>query len=537
MLKKIRAIARSFLLLFVLLLQACDSSSSLPQDLNYYQLWVESLSSNQYTVAQGNAYLMQNTDCPAYVDVFDSCFGQNPASPYIIPQPPIGDTYVDPYYAETFNTPGPDGSTNIFYRLSDNDALITIIAYPPEAAYMGYQSYVFTRETSYYTDITPPRPRVVSPDPSRYDVFGSMGNDVNNIIIENQYGKAPWGGNVIMFITSSNQNLTSALISNATNQGINPDSIFVEPVGSNVITGTGSTSDDMLTLMRYAVPENESNSTAWENALSSNMLVYRVTNSNIAVSRFGANAYTAHAINSDETSLQTALEQLSSLLQNYLQDNQPLTISASSIQTQATTVDDANGVPTSGLVGAFCIAYGTNCEGDNQDTSTYSTLLDYVNILGPEETAFIAGVNHSLESVDNSRYISLGIYNATNSSGVASASQTNAEAAGFESGFLNDSAQAVLTALGISIPAGNDELTANIDKLYVTFVTRNCNNSTVGAASNYCIDLEGTSLIPLSDPISITERSYIIPGSTTGGYVPQMVYPFIIAGTHNFIAN
>lgn len=536
MFKKIQACVKSFLFLLVLLIQGCNSSS-VPQDLSYYQLWVESLSSSQYTVAQGNAYLMQNTDCPEYVEVFDSCFGQNPASPYIIPQPPIGDTYVDPFYAEQFNTSGPDGLTNIFYRLSENDALITILAYPPEAAYMGYQSYVFTRESSFYDGITPPRPRVVSPDPSRYDIFGSLGDDINNIIIENQYGRAPWGGNVIMYITSSNQNLTAALITNATNQGINPNSIFVEPVGSNVITGIDSTSDDMLTLMRYAVPENDTASTSWENALSSNMLVYRVSNAEITVSRFGENSYTAHTINTDESSLQTALQQLSSLLQEYLEDNQPLTISASSIQTQATTEDDSSGVPTSGLVGAFCIAYGTNCEGDNQDTSTYATLLEYVNLLGPEETAFIAGVNHSLESVNNSRYISLGIYNATNSSGVASASQTNAEAAGFESGFLNDSAQGVLTALGISIPPGNDELTANIDKLYVTFVTRNCNNSTVGAASSYCIDLEGSSLISLSDPISITERSYIIPGSTTGGYVPQMVYPFIIAGTHNFIAN
>lgn len=516
------------------LLSACNSETN--QNINTYQQWIEALSSEQYTVTQGNAYLMQNTDCPTYVDVFNSCFGQNPASPYIIPQPPINDTYVDPYYAEPFNTPGPDGTTNIFYRLSDNDALITILAYPPKAAYMGYQSYVFTRETSYYADITPPRARVVSPDPDRYDIFGSMGNDINNILIENQYGKEPWGGNIVMYITSSNQTLTNALIASARSRGINPDSIFVEVVGSNVITGIDSTSDDMLTLMRYAVPEDASASTAWENDLSSNMLVYRVSNSNIPVSRFGATSYTPHSINNDETNLQTALEQLSALLQNYLQDNQPFTISASSIQTGATTVDNSAGVPTSGLVGSFCIAYGTNCEGDNQDTSTYATLLDYVNILGPEESAFIVGVNHSLESVDNSRYISIGIYNATNSSGVASASQTNAEAAGFESGFLNGSAQQMLNDLGITIPPGDTALSANIDKLYVTFVARNCNNATTGAASDLCINLEGTSLIPLNDPISITERSYILPGITTGGYVPQMVYPFIVAGTHNFIA-
>ncbi len=523
-----------FFMTLVILLGGCKTDT---QSLSYYQNWIENLAFQNYTVVQGNAFLMQNTDCPTFVAIFDSCFGQNPASPYIIPQPPIEDSYVDPYYAEPLNTPGPDGTTNIVYRLSNNDALVTIISYPPEAAYLGYQSYVFTRETSYYTDITPPRARVVSPDPSRYDVFGSFGNDVNNIIVENQYGSAPWGGNVIMYITTSNQSLAEALISNASSKGINPNSIFVEPAGSNVITGNGASADDMITLMRYAVPESPSASTAWQNDLNNNVLVYKVTNASIAVSRFGATSYTAHTVNTSETSLTTALQQLTDLLQTYLAATQVPILSASSFQSQATTEDNASGVPSAGLVGAYCIAYGTNCEGDNQDTSTYATLLDYVLLLGPKETAFIAGVNHSVESVDNSRYISIDIYNASNSSGVASASQTNPTAAGFESGNLTGSAEQVLTDLGIMIPPSDTALIANISKLYVTFVTRDCTNDTIAAANDYCIDLGGTSLIPLTDPISITERSYIIPGTTTGGYVPQMVYPYIIAATHNFIGN
>jgi len=103
--------------------------------------------------------------------------------------------------------------------------------------------------------------------------------------------------------------------------------------------------------------------------------------------------------------------------------------------------------------------------GDNQDTSTYATLLNYVLLLGPEETAFIAGVNHSVESVNNNYYNSLAIDNASNASGVASASQTNPTATGFDSGFLTGSAQQVLTALGITIPPEDTELTGNISQL------------------------------------------------------------------------
>ena len=44
-------------------------------------------------------------------------------------------------------------------------------------------------------------------------------------------------GSFVMYITTSNQDLANALITNAKANGINPNSIFVEPVGSNVITG------------------------------------------------------------------------------------------------------------------------------------------------------------------------------------------------------------------------------------------------------------------------------------------------------------
>lgn len=525
-----------FLVAIAALAGGCGSSDSgdSAQTLSDYQAWIEGLP-GQYAVAQGNAYLMQNTDCPTYVDIFDSCFGQNPASPYIIPQPAVGDSYVDPIYAAPLDTPGPDGTTNIIYRLSDNDALVTIISYPPQAAYLGYQSYVFTRETSYYADITPPRTRVVSPDPDRYEIFGSLGNDVNSIIVQDQYGQGPWGGHVIVYITTSNQALADALIASARARGLTPDSIFVEPVGANVITGTGAEADDMITLMRYAVPESLSAATDWQNALSSNALVYTVSNASLAVSRFGATPYTAHTVNTSETGLATALQQLAALLATYLESTAP-TLTAASVQSQATTQDDSDGVPVSGLVGSSCIAYGVSCEGDNQDTSTYATLIDYVLLLGPDDTAFVAGVNHAAERVDNSHYVSVDVYNAATSAGVAASSQTNRAAAGFDSGVLAGSAERLLADLGIAIPPGNQDLLTHLSKLYATFVTRDCSSPAIAAASALCVDLMGNTLIPLNEPVSIVERSYVVPGSTTGGYAPDMVYPYIIAGANNFVA-
>jgi len=92
-----------------------------------YSSWLKSLGPN-YKVVQGSIFLVTNSECPLFVSIFDSCFGNNPAAPYIMPQPPIEDSYVDPYYATALNTPGPHGqTTNIAYRLSDQDALVTIV--------------------------------------------------------------------------------------------------------------------------------------------------------------------------------------------------------------------------------------------------------------------------------------------------------------------------------------------------------------------------------------------------------------------------
>jgi hypothetical protein len=201
-----------------------------------YSLWLKSLGPD-YKVVRGNVFLMTNDKCPTFVSIFDSCFGQNPAAPYIIPQPPIEDSYVDPYYATALNTPGPHGqTTNIAYRLSDQDALVTIVSYPPKAAYLGYVSYAFTRESSDYVGITPPPqpPRTVSPDPNRYEIFGSIGNGVNNVTVQNRLGVSPWSNAIVVYITTSNTNLAAALVERAQKLRIDPKSIFIEPVGSNM---------------------------------------------------------------------------------------------------------------------------------------------------------------------------------------------------------------------------------------------------------------------------------------------------------------
>lgn len=504
------------LALALLLATSCSSGSSTSSassnTMSSYSNWVNSLNTTGYSVTQGSIFLFSNSDCPLFVGIFGSCFGNNPAAPYIIPQLPIESAFVDPYYAQQLIESTPNGTpTDIIFRLSDHDAMVTLVAYPPKGAYFGYQSYVFSTESSNYTSSDPLQ--VLSPDPARYEIFGSIGNNINNTIIQNNY-MTPWNGNMIMYITTSNKDLANDLISQATASGINPNSIFIEPIGANVKTGNGREADDLVNLIRYAIPQDASAGNAWLNNVTNNVVVYKVSNPNLSVTKYPTNQYTSR-IGTTELQLQTQLDELAGLLQAWLAAQTPSQTITS--KTMEHTTIDINGIPH-GLVGSDCIAKGTICAGDNQDTSTYAFSPKIT--LGESNTLFLAGVNHNL--LNNSSYISLDVYNATDAAGVASSSQTNPNAVGFNSGVLTGSAQAVLEELNLYAQA-SPELKLALPNLYVTLVSKTCST-----APNYCINLNGNTLIPANTPINMYERSYIKPGTTTGANPNIMLFPRVI---------
>jgi hypothetical protein len=148
------------------------------------------------------------------------------------------------------------------------------------------------------------------------------------------------------------------------------------------------------------------------------------------------------------------------------------------------------------------------------------------------------GVNHNRPDLNNTRYVSVGIYDSDNQTGVAAASQTNPQAVGFDRGSLNGSAQGVLRALGISIPADDKDLMDNLPNLYVAALARNINNPTIAPARRYTINLGDTQIrLPLRAKLLVTERSYIVPGRTAGGNVDKMLYPVVVAATRDFASS
>ena len=512
----------TFLLWAFAQLNGCGGDASSTQansTLQNYTDAVTGLREDGYHVAQGNAFLFTNADCPSFVAVFGSCFGNNSAAPYVVPQPPTEGSYVDPNYAAPFNTPGPNGqNTNIVYRLSNNDALITIVSYPPTGAYFGYQSYVFTSEISNYPVSLPLQ--VVAPHgnnpASRYELFGSIGNDVNNVIVQNQF-QSPWNGQVVVYVSTPNQALADDLVQQLSTNGVNAKAIMIEKIGANVRTGNGQAADDLVTLIRYAVPQDQSAADGWLNNLNANVKVYKVSKPT-AVTRYPTNRYTPRTSNSEEL-LRAPLDEMAGLLNNWLATVQP----TQTIQTQTfspTTLYDPVTQSPSGLVGSECIEKGTICAGDNQDTYTYA-LSPKIQLSG-NDTMVVAGVNHNLLS--NSSYVSLAIYNAAEAAGVASASQTNPEAVGFDKGTLTGSAEAVLRTLGL-YDSASATLKLALPKLYISLISRNCTYAT-----NYCVNLQGTSLIPAGANIDMYERAYLRPGTTTSADLNNMLRPRVVSG-------
>jgi hypothetical protein len=118
------------------------------------------------------------------------------------------------------------------------------------------------------------------------------------------------------------------------------------------LTGGGAFSSDVGQSTYF--PANTSSLSYYDY----NVLVYKVSQPNPKVTRYPTNQYLPHEINNSELTLITARLQLVTLLQNYLATQQGSVASFRPVI--PTTVVNSEGVPVAGLVGSYCIFYGTN---------------------------------------------------------------------------------------------------------------------------------------------------------------------------------
>jgi hypothetical protein len=234
------------------------------------------LKQDGYDVSRGYFKLYTKEDCDLSYEVMRTCYGNNPAAPYVLPVvPPWPDEWVDAATAGAFGETA-DGYSGS-YRLHPREALVILGRLPPRADYFGLQTYLFTRpgqwdETSFqYSWLHSNAPYMLETffgrvplHPERLQVFANLSNSINHAVIETQ-SHAVWD-QLRYFIITPDDDINSAVRDAFADIGIADQHIFTEPIPHDVRPSTGETipirigpdaeSDDFLTVIRYAMPDD-----------------------------------------------------------------------------------------------------------------------------------------------------------------------------------------------------------------------------------------------------------------------------------------
>lgn len=464
-----------------------------------------------YSVRSGKARQFGIEDCDRVVPIFGNCFGNNPAAPYVVALvPQIPGEYLDPYYNTSFIYPEEDAGLSLSYRLNPNEAVILMGQTPPQGAYFGAQTYLFARQGT-------PKPPLwfsfflgeettslfffVSPNPERFLSFSSLSESINHVRMSRQLGAPSAFDRRFYTIHSADPQTANTVKQALIGAGAAEKAIFIEALPNSVKLGLGASSDDLTTLVRYALPKNESEGERWRDTLPLSVLRVSGPDSAIgSVKRFGPQPESVLTGN-DESGLLVALRDLTFELKQGL---------GISLFTETSEFLPASSI---NLTGKKCIPATMNCLGETLDTDTYR--ISSAVVLDSNDVLVVAGVDHT--ETGNATYVSLSVNDQSILKGVASESQTGT-AAGFVSGRLKGSASAFLAEEGRRI---SPALSVAKEKLYLRLFARNC------SGLPFCTVISAAK-VALDKPLVLTQRAYVKPGDSLGADPTKLLSPRLI---------
>ena len=485
-----------------------------------WQSWLLTLAQAGYTIEQGSAKVTTVSYCKNYiVPLFHTCFNSDASDPYVIPLVPVGAGYVDPYFGLVSATTLPNGTVvGQDYRLGQNEAVLLIVTLPPLAGYFSYQNYLFTRLIADYKN---QNHGYLSPDPTRNVLYATYGNSINNTNIAQQSGLTLGAGQVAIISTAN-----SALISDVTQRfaavGGNTALLFPDPMGRNINFGLGSDADDFSILLRYLVPQSTAAGRNWLESAATNVRVFRLTEpASLAITPYPTDRLRPRAYNTDVSAYDADVTELNGIMEAWLATQENKASFAIEVTTPSMTAN-ANGVPTSGSVGPFCIEHGGLCFGDQQDAIHWGGT---VGAVAPGQLFILDGVNPA--STNNTDVLSMNLEDASRGTGVVAISQTNPSATGFDNrGVLTGSAELALKTLGLWNSASS-QLQADSPNLFVHIFTRGCTTGQTYCGSSF-VSLVKAGQIPYLDKISLYVRAYALPNSPTGPNPHYVAAPYVI---------
>jgi hypothetical protein len=300
-------------LICMLATEACAQNSGQAP----YVHWLNNLPAG-WTVTKGTAVTFPG--CGDFINTFSSCFGNNAVTPYILTSPPEDTTNSLPSWATANGsgyvyTLGGGITTDDFWQISNDEAIVTIITMPPQAGYFGFETYLAERSALVYggaggtscTGGAASGASTLAPD-CNYVIFDNFTNAVNNADVLNLAGISPWNTyndsmnppaqtfNTIAIISTSDQALETTLAGYfkgtgyifadempATSQPTDPPSA---PVLNTCTGGVTMPCDVFVSVIRLTLPEHSADEATWEGGVGGvapaagsqvpNVLVYRV---------------------------------------------------------------------------------------------------------------------------------------------------------------------------------------------------------------------------------------------------------------------
>jgi len=494
---------------------------------DFEQMLVNQLRSQGMEVSVGYPRMYTQADCVDTYPAFGSCYGNNPAAPYVIPVVKSWpEEYVDPAEKNGFGATLPGYSST--YRLDPTEAIIFFGKMPPKARYMGLQTWMFT--TGYLSDGSPWNAdaynlfagragsliqylfATVPGNQSRVQSFSSVDNNINNVMMQNQSG-SPWN-QIRYFVITPDQTTDSAIRGLLYGLGVDQSAVFTEGIPPRfaadktllglpgAVVGPVGLDDkavDFVTLLRYAMPDDNQAADLWREILPMTVLRVRPSSKRPAVPYGDRIAEPRTAV--DESFLSDDLKALVSAIAARA-PSQGL-----ALNTDEPMVDLLMDL---GQFGPACRKIGMNCLGDNQDASYFLFKPK------PLDTGKIYAVVGPLATeTGNGTYVGLSVNDASLLKGVVNISDPA----------LKGSASSYL---GVTFR----------DKFFVRFFTRDC-TAIAGLTDGACTTIT-TAMVPLAgdvtapgDPtlhgyFSAAVRAYVATGSTRGPDSTKQLRPHVL---------
>jgi hypothetical protein len=244
---------------------------------------VGDLEAGGFEVSPGYPMLWGQGACKTNLfPALQSCYGNNPVSPYVIPVfKAWPDEYVGPTPPSVFGDVL-SGYTPV-YRLAPRDAMVFFGTMPPAGKFMGLQTFVWSQPGRWKTKdydrwaATANRPYPMEylfqtippndPKANRTQSWSSFGDSVNNMVMQNQSG-VPWGKDRYL-ITTPSAATAKAISATLVGRGVPAEDIFIEQVASRDSLGPigplgmGKNALDFYSFFRYALPTDPDAATEW----------------------------------------------------------------------------------------------------------------------------------------------------------------------------------------------------------------------------------------------------------------------------------